>query len=283
MINLPLCSTVNNMEIIHRGNIDEFSRKEVQHKNTGNTSSNQRYQLLYKTVMKKDEPTIRIFDCEVINTSSYNADYGNYFRIFSRFTVTDDGGKRIYNNLIDDYACEKHYINGLSVKCYVKETSTSYSVYVLAKTEETSTAYRVIPRFIFNDDDFENIQLSGDVFTESEFSVFISDKEECSVESNKRFNNIYLTDLVNITGKLNTHLLPAKTGGTNGRDLGSTSERFRGCYFSNFIGLPSQSTTGRPTTTSNPPVFDGMTIFDSSLAKIITYWKGNWYANGEIV
>ena len=50
---LPINSKINGMEIIHEGNVDEYSKKRVKFKNTNNTSSNQKYQLLLKTKIDK--------------------------------------------------------------------------------------------------------------------------------------------------------------------------------------------------------------------------------------
>ena len=298
---LPVSAKINGMEVVHEGNVEEHAHKRVLFKNTENTSSAQKYQLLLKSTMnKEDVGKIKIFDFDAANISSYNSDYFYYFRLCARFTITSSSTLNTYVELIDDYSAAGHMINGMTLSCLVETTSTDYIVYIYVKTAETSSQFQVNPNFVKNLDDHYELMLSGDVLTESEFNSFKQGKTEKEIKSRKRFNdgrfdgNLSCTGnfVVNKTstltgavslGKVDTHIIPNKTGGTNGRDLGSASERFRGCYFSNFIGLPSQSTAGRPTTTSTPPVFDGMTIFDSSLAKIITYWKGNWYANGEIV
>ena len=52
---LPINSKINGMEIIHEGNVDEYTKKRVKFKNTNNTSSNQKYQLLLKTKIDKSE------------------------------------------------------------------------------------------------------------------------------------------------------------------------------------------------------------------------------------
>lgn len=296
-MDLPINSKINGMELIHEGNINEYSKKQVKFKNTNNTSTNQKYQLLLKTKIDKTEiGKIKIFDLEVVNISSYNADYPTYFRFLVRLTL---GNSKLntYIRLIEDYGADKHLPNGLPIVAYSEESTSDYIIYVLCKTEETSCRFQINPIFVLNDRDNEEIIISGNVYTESEFAEFTNDKTSITVKNIKRFDTARIKtgtiDTANITtgtignlsvSKLNTSLIPSKLGGTNGLDLGSSSERFRGCYFSNYIGLPSQSTSGRPTTSSTPPVFNGCMIFDSSLAKIIVYWHGNWYdAMGKIV
>lgn len=291
-MNLPLNSKINGMEIIHEGNINEYSKRQVKLRNTNNSSSDQKYQLLLKTKFDKTEiGKIKIFDLEVVNTSSYNSDYPTYFRFLTRLTLADTKFNT-YVRLVDDYGVDKHLVNGLPLSAYYEETSTEYIFYVLCKTEESSCRFQINPVFILNEIDNDDVMLSGKVYNESEYTNFINNKTAITIKDIKRTNRVRVgeaeittANIENISiNNLNTKLIPTKLGGTNGLDLGSSSNRFRGCYFSNFIGLPSQSTEGRPTTTSNPPVFNGCMIFDSSLAKIIVYWHGKWYdANGTIV
>lgn len=274
---LPINSKINGMEIIHEGNINEYSKKQVKFKNTNNTSSNQKYQLLLKTKINKSELSkIKIFDLEVVNISSYNADYPTYFRFLVRLTL-GDSKLNTYIRVIEDYGADKHLTNGLPIVAYSKETSSDYIIYVLCKTEETSCQFQINPIFVLNDRDNEEIITSGNVYTESEFTTFTNGKTSIIVSNIKRIENARIKNLS--VDKLDTKLVPSKTGGTNGLDLGDSSNRFRGAYFSNFIAMACQSTVGRPTNAEN-----GWCIFDTVLKRNITYYNGSWYdGSGNIV
>lgn len=272
---LPINSKINGMEIIHEGNINEHSKKQVKFKNTNNTSSNQKYQLLLKTKINKSVSSkIKIFDLEVVNISSYNADYPTYFRFLARLTL---GNSKLntYIRLIEDYGPDKHLINGLPLVAYSEETSSDYIIYILCKTEETSCQFQINPIFVLNDRDNKEILTSGDVYTESEFTTFTNGKTSITVSNIKRIGNAKIKNLS--VDKLDTKLIPSKVGGTNGLDLGDSDNRFRQLFLSNGFIVPSQSTAGRPTPLSNPPVCTNYVIRDSSLNKLIMYVDGVWY------
>lgn len=273
---LPINSKINGMEIIHEGNVDEYSKKRVKFKNTNNTSSNQKYQLLLKTKIDKSElGKNKIFDLEAVNVSSYNADMPTYFRFLVRLTLKDSRLINTYIRLIEDYGADKHLINGLPIVAYSEETSSDYIIYVLCKTEETSCQFQINPIFVLNDIDNEEIITSGNVYSESEFATFIDGKTSITVSNIKRIETARIKNLSVVN--LDTKLIPSKYGGTNGLDLGDSVNRFRQLFLSNGLVVPSQSTAGRPTTSSNPPVHNNYVIRDSSLNKLIMYVDGVWY------
>lgn len=91
----------------------------------------------------------------------------------------------------------------------------------------------------------------------------------CSLKANETNNGIVLDVVAGGIG-----LVPSRDGSI---PLGGTTRRFKGGYFTEQIAMPVKI-TGTPT-----ELINGTTYFQATTKKLLTYYNGKWYCNGEEV
>ena len=154
---------------------------------------------------------------------------------------------------------------------YTVENDGSYTFYVKCNSNE-----RVKFQLIEGFDGFVNY------YYDSPFDITLSDETvkepniinehfgndgTCSIKVNPTNTGIIIDTVVGGDG-----FIPSRDSSI---PLGSSTKRFKGGYFTEQIAMPAK-VTGTP---ANP--INGTTFFHATSKKLVTYYNGKWYCNGE--
>lgn len=103
------------------------------------------------------------------------------------------------------------------------------------------------------------VQFCTDLITKSE--IYFSNSNSCMV-----------MDALGYDWRIKGNIIPLDVS----KSIGADWANYKRGYFSEGVKLGICTTATRPTTN----LTDGLTIFDSTINKLITYFNGKWYSNG---
>lgn len=156
---------------------------------------------------------------------------------------------------------------------YVIESDGSYSFYAKCNQNEkvrlqliegfdgfVTYYYRTPFNIALNEEDIKRPKLNNE---------FFGIDGECSIKINNENNGFIIDTVAGGEG-----FTPSRDGSIS---LGSQSKRFKGGHFTDNLTFPMKDQYA----TVNP--VNGTTYFHINLKKIVTYYEGKWYCNGEEV
>lgn len=156
---------------------------------------------------------------------------------------------------------------------YTIETDGSYTFYAKCNSNER-VKFQLIEGFdgfvsYYYDSPFD-FTLSDETVKEPNIiNEQFGNDGTCSIKVNPTNTGIIIDTVAGGDG-----FIPSRDGSI---PLGSSTKRFKGGYFTEQIAMPVK-VTGKP---ANP--INGTTFFHATSKKLVTYYNGKWYCNGEEV
>lgn len=282
MSNLPYGSTINGMEILHEGNVYDVLFKDYSKVCVdveGKTTSSESYTKILDTTINaihyKEIYMINIYNLGLSGSSSVDG-----FKLYLRLTRTD-GDVSISNNVVTlTDSCtkpitkilKKQNANGsINISVFVKNNGSNYRNGVQVEFSYPQNSKNNVVAKNISIDEYNLLETNSDEVIVVDYPIYIFKNEVTFNKNIEVIGNISSKGYLNVYGNITIKGDNCNIGGSTNK-LNELHVKNIKCY----------NTTSVPIAHSKPTenLYNGLSVFHSTLKKIITYYDGKWYSDG---